>query len=160
MSGLIKSQVAASLPFDPTGSILTSTLTEGAIKEVASITASNTRAYTFAVYNANAGAGRYLEFFNGIASNTAPFFSPTSLKLLLVVTGTTAANATCTIGFYDLQSGSPVLLYTQTITGVKRKTDTGSYASPLASIPANCLLAVKVDSGSINSPHMYFAIQG
>ena len=67
-----KGQTALSTPFDPSGSILMSTDTESAIKEVLDAGFDASKAFLLAAYNGNANTGRYLEFFNGISSDDAP----------------------------------------------------------------------------------------
>jgi hypothetical protein len=114
------------------------------------------KGFVFCQYNGNANVGRYLEFFSGIDSNIAPIYSTTALNVVEIVSATTSANATCTIGFYN----NTTLLYTVTFSAVKRVISTGTPASPLLTLPATGSLKVKIDSGSINRPHIYFIAQG
>ena len=48
------------------------------------------------------------------------------------------------------------VLFTLTFAGVKRVNLDGSPTSPLFTIPANTQLGIRVGSGSINRPHIYF----
>jgi len=141
--------------FDPTGSSLASTNTEDAIKELASTVGTSSRAFTFASYGGNANTGRYLEFFPSIDSNLAPLYSPVALKLLTIVSRGTAS-ATCTIGFYN----GATLLYTLTHTASSQVVVNGTPALPIFTLPALGSLSIKVDSGSITKPHLYFVAQG
>ena len=158
------SQVALSTPFIPnrdpdyTGipSGISATNVQDAIEETLDVAASNYRAITLASYGGNANSGRYLEFFNNIASDIAPILLPDPAKLLTVVCATTAANATCDISFYDLNVSSTTAVYTLTMTAEKRKVGLGTLASPLYTFLPNALMAIKVSSGSINQPHLYF----
>jgi hypothetical protein len=104
-------------------------------------------------YNGNANAGRFLEFFPGIDSDIAPIFVPFPVQITTIVGRTAAVNATCTIGVYS----DTTLLYTIVFSAQKVVTYTGN---PLATIPANGNLKVKIISGSINRPHLYFIMRG
>jgi hypothetical protein len=139
--------------FDPTGTGLVSVNTEDAIKEIYGLAESASKGFIFAEYNGNANTGRYLEFFNAIDSNEAPLYSDTALEVIEIVAATTATNATCTIGFYN----NTTLLYTVTFSAVKRVTLSGL---PLFTLPATGSLKVKIDSGSITKPHLYFVARG
>lgn len=150
-------QVARTTPFDNSTNGFTSITTQGAIEEVYNIASTSSRAFTFCQFNGNANAGRYVEFFSGIASNEAPLRVINALQVLTVVARTTAINATCTIGFYDITPVTPTLLYTATFSAVKELVLTGT---PLFTVPANGKLAIKVDSGSISKPHIYLTGQG
>ncbi len=141
--------------FDPTGSSLVSTNTEAAIKEIATNVGTSSRAFTFCQYGGNANVGRFLEFFAGIDSDQAPLYTPVALKMLTIVSRGTAS-ATCGISFYD----NTTLLYTVTHTAVQQVVTTGTPASPIFTVPAGASLKVKVSSGSIIKPHLYFVAQG
>ncbi len=151
------SQVAKSTPFDNTGSGITATDTQAAILEVNNKIINTSKAFTFAQYNGSAGSGRYLEFFAGIDSSVAPIRVIGQLDIISIVARTTAVNATCTIGFYNRASGSDVLLYTLTFAAQKEAVVTGS---PIFVVPPNGQLAIKIASGSITKPHLYFTGQG
>jgi len=146
-------QVAKSVPFDPTGTLMTSTDVEAGIKEAFQQAAGVSKGYIFAQYTGNAITGRYLEFFSGIDSDSAPLYSSTSLSVIEIVAATTAANATCTIGFYNLTT----LLYTLTFSAQQRVILDGGV---LFTLPASGQLKIKVDSGSITKPHLYLVARG
>jgi hypothetical protein len=141
--------------FDPAGSTLVSTNTEAAIKEIATNVGTSSRAFTFASYGGNANTGRFLEFFPSIDSDLAPLYSPVALKALTIVSRSTASS-TCTIGFYD----NTTLLYTLTHTASTQVVVTGTPSSPIFTLPINGSLKIKVASGSITKPHLYFVAQG
>lgn len=163
MPGPFTMPVAVSVPFDGSGAspaFSSLNVQDGILEARDTAVGTSAKGFIFCAYVGNANVGRYLEFFNNIDSNSAPLLFVGATKVIRIVSATTATNATCTIGFYDLQSGSPVLLYTQTFTAVKRKNDIGSYATPVFTIPLDAQLAIKVDTGSILSPHIYFVIEG
>jgi hypothetical protein len=153
-----KGQTAESTPFDPTGSMdLTSTDVDGAIKELELKIGDTSKGFVFCLYNGNAGSGRYLEFFNGIGSDTAPIYSTENLEVVEIVSRSTASS-TCTIGFYDSSASLPgTLLYTVTFTAQTLVINTGT---PLFTLPATGQLTVRVASGSITKPHIYFIARG
>jgi hypothetical protein len=153
-------QPAKATPFDNSTNGFTSTEVQSAIEEVFTIAGNATRAFTFSSYGGNANTGRYLEFFSNIASNEAPIEVINALNVITIVCRTSAANATCTIGFYNIQPTTPVLLYTVTFSAVKSVLNNGSIAIPLFTLPATGQLAIKIDSGSISKPHIYFTGQG
>ena len=158
-----RTQLDIQTPFDGSSaspSFTSDNVRNGIIEARDTAVGTSAKGFIFCSYNGNAGTGRYFEFFNNISSNDAPLLFVGATKIIRIVSATTAANATCTIGFYDIQTGSEVLLYTQTFSAVKRKNDIGSYATPVFTIPINAQLEIKVDSGSINTPHMYFVIEG
>lgn len=140
--------------FDPSATDLVSINTEAAIKELWSRIGQSSKGYILASYNGNAGTGRYLEFFNGIDSSIAPIYSATGLKIIEIVAATTAVNATCTIGFYNLTTST--LLYTATFSAVKRIYLSGA----LFTLPTAGQLMIKIDSGSIAKPHLQLVAQG
>jgi hypothetical protein len=151
-----KGQVARSTPYDNSTSLIASTNVQDAIDELHDSLEGVSKGFVFCQYNGNANVGRYLEFFAGIDSNIAPIYSTTALNVIEIVSATTSTSATCTIGFYD----NTTLLYTVTFSAVKQVISTGTPASPLFTLPANGSLKVKIDSGSINRPHIYFIAQG
>jgi hypothetical protein len=146
--------------FDPGTSGMVSTNSEDAIKEANQKADDADRFYVFASYGGNAGVGRYLEVFSNINMLDAPLESPEILSILTIVARTTDAAATCTIGFYNIQPVTPVLLYTVTFSAQKKVTLTATLASPLFVLPAGGQLAIKIDSGSIGKPHVYFTAHG
>jgi hypothetical protein len=149
-------QVATSVPFDNSVNGFNSDNVQDAIEEVQAHTFENSKGFIFCSYNGNGNVGRYLEFFSGIDSSIAPLKVIGSLDILTIVTRTTASNATCTIGFYDIAT-TPTLLYTVTFSKAKEVINTDTI---LFTLPANGELAIKVDSGSINKPYMYFVARG
>jgi hypothetical protein len=146
--------------FDPTGSILVSTNTEDAVKELSAIAQNASRAFVLGYYGGNANTGRWLEIFPNIPTNDAPLEVVNALKIMAIFSRTVSPSANCTIGWYDIQSGTPVLLSTTTFSAAKKVVQIGSYSSPVFTLPAGGQLAVRVDSGSINKPHIYFTAQG
>lgn len=157
MANVVISPVAKSVPFDNGSNGFTSTDVQGAIEEIQSLITDSSKAFTFCQYNGNAGTGRFLEFFPGIGSNDAPIRVIGSLTVQAIVARTTAVSAIATIGFYNYTPVVPVLLYTVTFSGVKEVVLSGS---PLFTLPANGKLVVKINSGSIHKPHLYFTGQG
>jgi hypothetical protein len=141
--------------FNNAGTILASTNTEDAIKEIAVNVGTSSRSFTFCSYNGNAGAGRFLEFFPAQDSNIAPLYSPVALKIITIVSRATAAG-TAQVGFYN----NTTLLYTVTHTASAQVVLTGTPAAPLFTLPATGSLKVKIASGSLTKPHLYFVAQG
>lgn len=155
MATVYHSPVGAAIPFDPTGSSLSSVLVDDAIKEVAVNSANASRAFTLCSYGANAGVGRYLEFFPNIDSSAASLFTPVQLSVLTIVSRTVSAG-TFNLGFYN----GATVLYTVTHTSSSQVIITGTPSSPIFVIPANAYLSVKISSGSAKKPHMYFVSKG
>jgi hypothetical protein len=151
------SPVAKSIPFDNTTNSFLSKDVQSAIEEARDLIADSSKAFTFCYYNGNAGTGRFLEFFPNIGSNEAPIRVVGPLDVLTIVARTTGSNATCTVGFYNYTPVTPVLLYTLTFTAVKEVVISGL---PVFTVPANGTLVIRVDSGSITKPHLYFSGQG
>jgi len=149
-------QVARTVPFDNSSNGFTSQDTQSAIEEVNNKVVQSSKAFTFAAYNGNANTGRYLEFFSGISSDLAPIKVIGALTVLAIVARTTSTSSTCDIGFYNIVS-TPVLLYTVSFSNQKEVI----VSSPsLFVLPASGELAIKIDSGSISKPHLYFTGQG
>jgi len=151
---------AIDLPFDPSTSSLISTTTQEAIVESTTLILGTSKAFILAKYNGNAITGRYLEFWAGISSDDAPIESTAPLKCLEIISRTTSATATATLGFYDIEPTTPVLLHTTTFSATKDVVEAGTSASPLFTLPALGQLAIKVDSGAILTPHLSFITQG
>lgn len=143
--------------FDPTGTDLTSDTAGEAIRELFDIAQGTSKGYVLASYGGNANTGRYLELFPTIAMDDAPLYTPDPLEVLTIVSETTAADATCTLGWYNITPTTPVLLHTTTFTADKIVLENGGV---IFSIPAEARLAIKVDSGSIGKPHLYFVLKG
>lgn len=146
--------------FDNTTNGFVSTNVQAAIEESYNLAINSAKAYVFCSYNGNAITGRYLELFKNLPMNTAPLYSSNGFKVLTIVTGS-SASSTCTIGFYNQAASMPgTLLYTVTFSSQTRVINTGSIAVPLFTLAANGQLAVKINSGSINNPYLYFVLQG
>ena len=158
-----KTQDAWGTPFDittPVGAFINKPDVQEAIEALYNLIASSSRAFIFVGYNGNANVGRYLEIFNGIDTSAAPLVVVGALSILQIVSRTTALSATCTIGFYDIGPAIPVLIYTLSMVAVKEVVLVGTPAIPIFVLPAAGKLAVKINSGSINTPHLYFSGQG
>lgn len=153
--------VAISIPFEPNRnpqwngnagpSGLESTDVQSAIEEAKADALANDRFLLLPNFGGNANTGRYLEIFPNQASDTSPIFSSAGLRILSVVLQTTAANTTCTVGIFDINVSTVVPVYSVVMVAQKRVEYIGS---PLATLSANCQLAVRVTSGSINTPSM------
>lgn len=130
----------------------TSKEVQTAIEEALDRAISNDRFLVLPSYGGNANVGRYLEFFPAQASDTSPIFAAVNTKILAVTLQTTAANATCIVGVFDLNVSSVIPVYNILMTAQKRVAYIGTPTSPLGIILANGLLALRVTSGSINSP--------
>lgn len=148
--------VAQSVPFEPnrvtpswpTGTGIAADNVQDAIEEAKADALANDRFLVLAHYGGNASSGRYLEIFPAEASDIAPIYLTAPSNLLQFVIQTTAANATCTLGVFDLNVSSVTPVYTLSMSAQKRVSASGI----LATIPTNALVAIKVTSGSINSP--------
>lgn len=158
--------VAQSIPFEPNrnpgyGGVPSGIMSDNvqdAIEEAKQDALNNDRFLLMASYNGNANAGRYLEFFNNIDSLIAPILFTAESKVIDIVAATTAASATCTIQFVDVAPTTPIVLYTLTFSNQKRVIDDGLPESPLFTIPANTRLGIRIGTGSINRPHLYFYV--
>lgn len=165
MSGPFTSPVAQSVPFEPDRdpqyggnagpSGILSTNCQDAIEEVKQAALNNDRFILLASYNGNANTGRYLEFFPNIDSNVAPILLTATSKCLSLVIASSAIH-TATIGFFNLNVSSTVPVYTASWVAQRRVAFTGSSLSPLFTLPADALLAVRIISNSVNRPHVYF----
>lgn len=130
---------------------------QNAIEEALALAIANDRFLILAQYNGNANTGRLLEFYSGIDSEDAPLvFGDSSANVLSIVSSTTGNSSNATIGFYDIFVDPTFLtpLYTLSMNGLKRKIDTGTVLLPLFTVPTNALLAIKIDSNSIQKPHL------
>jgi hypothetical protein len=150
---------ASGVSFDNETNGFISEDTQAAIEEVFELSQNSSKGFVLYGYNGNANNGRYLEFFEGISSDVAPLeITDNPLEILTIVSRTVGVNATCTIGYYDIQAGLPgVLLHTTTFSANKEVIETGS---PIFTLPAGGHLAVVIDSGSIQKPHIYFVGRG
>lgn len=161
MPGPFTSPVALSTPFEPNrdphangvigSSGLASIDVQNAIEEAKQDALDNDRFVILPNYGGNANVGRYLEVFPSSAMDVSPIYSATGMKILSVVLQTTAAAATCDVGIFDLNVSSVTPIYTVVMTAQKRVAYVGT---PLASLAVNCLLAIRVTSGSVNTPTM------
>lgn len=159
MPGPFTTPVALSTPFEPNRnpqwggnpgpSGIQSTNVQDAIEEAKADALANDRFIILPNYGGNANTGRYLEIFPNQASNVSPIFSATGMQILSVVLQTTSASATCNVGIFDLNVSSITPVYTIIMVAQKRVAYVGT---PLALLTTNCLLAIKVTSGSINQP--------
>jgi len=160
-----RTQEAIDTPFEPNRnpqyggnpgpSGLESLECQSAIEEAYGKALANDRFIILGSYAGNASVGRYLLFFPGTASNVSPIFSAVSARLLSVTYQTSAASATCTIGFFDLNVSSVTPVYSLSLSAAKRAQAVGN---PLAIFPINALIAVRVISGSLNSPTLQFTL--
>jgi len=157
MAGSYVSQtgVAAEIPYDNTGTGLTGSTVQEVITEIAT-SSIITRTTTLWYYGGNANTGRYLELFPALPSNEAPLSNIGASYAEKIIVRTTSVTATCTIGFYNIQPVTPVLLYTATMTAQKKLGLTGT----LFTLPAGGELAILVDTGSINKPHIQLVTRG
>lgn len=130
----------------------TSKEVQSAIEEALDRAISNDRFLVLPNYGGNANTGRYLEFFPAQASDSSPLFLAAAAKILNVVLQTSSANATCNVGIFDLNVSSVTPIYTIVMTAQKRVSYVGTPTSPLGVVAANALLAIRVISGSINTP--------
>jgi hypothetical protein len=161
MPGPFTTPVALSTPFEPNRnpqwggnagpSGIQSINVQDAIEEVKADALANDRFLVIPHYGGNANVGRYFEFFPQQGSDISPIYSASGIRVLSVVLQTTSATATCNVGLFDLNVSSVVPVYTIVMTAQKRVSYVGS---PLASLASNCLLAIRVTSGSINTPSM------
>lgn len=164
MPGPFTTPVALSTPFIPNrnpgyggaASDIESINVQDAIEEAKADALANDRFLILPNYGGNSNIGRYLEFFPNQASDVSPLFFTSSARILAVTLQTTAANATCNIGIFDLNVSSVIPVYTVIMTAVKRVQYVG--APTLATISANSLIAIRVTSGSINQPTMQLTL--
>jgi len=156
-----RTQLAIQTPFEPNrnpqynGNIgpsgINSIDVQSAIEEVKALAFANDRFVLLAHYQGNSNVGRYLEIFTNESSDTSPIWLVNPANLLAVTLQTTAANSTCTVDFFNLTVSSVAPVYSVPMVAQKRVQFSGA---PLAVLPANSLLAVRVTSGSINTPTM------
>ena len=154
--------VAISVPFEPNrnpqwgGNVgpsgIESVDVQSAIEEAKADALANDRFVLLSHYGGNANVGRYTEWYPNEASDISPVYFAVTTRLLNVTCQTTAANATCTIGFFDLNVSSVVPVYSFSMAANKRVNFIG--APTLATFAAGCLIAVRVTVGSINTPEI------
>ncbi len=159
-----RTQQAIDTPFEPNrnpqwnGNVgpsgLTSIESQSAIEEAYFRAIANDRFLVLASYGGNANTGRYLEFFPTSASDISPIFLLSSSNILLVTFQTSSANATATLGLFDLNISSVTPVYSLAING-KRVSAVGN---PLATFLSNAQIAIRVTSGSINTPTLQLTL--
>lgn len=157
MAGPFTTPVSFSVPFesepDRSNGFISKNAQE-AIEEALALAKDNDRFLVLSQYNGNANVGRVLEFYDGIDSEDAPLvFGTATANVVAIVCSTTSPSSSAQIGFYNLNvdPGMTTPLYTLDMGGNKRVINIGS---PLFIIPFGGLLAIKVDSSSINKPHL------
>lgn len=151
--------VALSTPFEPnritatfpTGTSIDADNVQDAIEEAKLDALSNDRFTLLTHYGGNANVGRYTEWFPATSSLTSPVYLTAATKLLGVTCQTTAANATCTIGVFDVNVSTVTPVYTLVMSEQKRVSYVGN---PLASFESGALVALRVTSGAINTPQL------
>lgn len=160
MAGPFTTPVARSTPFlsEPERSNgFTSKNVQEAIEEALTLAISNDRYLVLAQYNGNAITNRLLEFYSGIDSEDAPLhFNGATIVTSLICSTTANGGSNATIGFYD-KFADPTFttpLYTLDMNGQTTVEITVPTATPLFSIPSTGELVIKVDSNSIQKPHM------
>lgn len=162
MGGFSTTSVAESVPFEsepdrPNG--FQSKNVQEAIEEALALAIANDRYTILSSYGGNANTGRFMEFYPGLDCDEAPLlFALSATNVVRIICSTTANNSNATIGFYN-QNADPTYstpLFTLDMNNTKSVIETGTVAIPLFLIPANGRLVVKVDSGSINKPHLQF----
>ncbi len=158
-----RTQDAWGTPFEPNrlvGGVSTeieSLTVQEAIEEAKRDALNNDRFLLLCSYNGNANAGRYMEFFSGIDSSIAPIYLKAPAKCLTMVLSSTA-NSTGTVGVFNLAVSTTVPIYTISLTGTKRTIQAGDAITPLFVLPSDSEIALRVTSGSINRPHIYFSL--
>lgn len=165
MPGPFTSPVALAVPFEPDRdpqwggnpgpSGIQSINVQDAIEEAKADALANDRYLILAHYGGNASTGRYLECFPQEGSDTSPIYITVVSRLLSVTYQTTAASATCTIGFFDLNVSSVTPVYSLSLSAAKRVSALGN---PLATFSVNALIAIRVTAGSLNSPTLQFTL--
>ncbi len=159
MGGFATTSVAFSVPFESEperNNGFQSKNVQEAIEEALALAVSNDRFLILSDYGGNANAGRLLEFYPGLNSDEAPLFFDSGTNALQIVCTTTAPNSNAIIGFYDNinDPGLTTPLYQLNMGGNKRVIDNGNMGTPLFVVPQGGTLTIKVDSNSINKPHI------
>jgi hypothetical protein len=133
-----------------------STDVQSAIEEVKADALANDRFLILGYYGGNSNVGRYLEFFPNQDSLSSPLFFTASARILSVSLQTTSASATCNVGIFDINVSTTIPVYTIVMTAQKRVQYVGTPA--LATLGVNSLIALRVTSGSINSPTLQITL--
>jgi hypothetical protein len=128
---------------------------QDAIEEAKLDALSNDRYIVLASYGGNANSGRSLEAFPGIDMSQAPIFIPAASKLVSVVLGATA-NSTGTVSFYNRVVSTTIPFYSISLISETRKIASSTPLIPLAIIPAGAEIEIRVSSGSVSKPYIYF----
>jgi hypothetical protein len=154
---ILKAPVASSVPVDDSSlpEIAPVDDVQEALEKLHDLAAGTSKGYVFAYYNGNAITGRFLELFGGIDTDDAPLFTPDALDVITIVSATTQVDATCTIEWID--GVTDTLLHTTTFVDDKRVVESGG---TLFTLPASGELKIKIGSGSIQKPHIYFVAKG
>ncbi len=162
MSGPFTSPVAQSVPFEPDRnpqyngnpgpSGISSLNVQDAIEEAKADALANDRFVLLTSYGGNANSGRYTEWYAGSAGDVSPILLSAPARLLNITCQTTAANSNATIGVFDLNVSSSIPIYSFDMGGNKRVEFIG--APSLANFTAGALVAIRVITGSINTPTM------
>lgn len=156
MAGPFTTPVSFSVPFESEperNNGFVSKNAQEAIEEALGQAIANDRFLVLSYYNGNANTGRFTEFFPGIDCDDAPLIFTTESRVVQITCATTSNNSNATIGFYD-QANDPTYstpLYTLDMNNQKEKIDDGGL---LFTIPDGGRLVVKVDSASIQKPHL------
>lgn len=161
MAGPFTFPVAEAVPFEPNrnpqwgGNVgpsgIQSVDVQSAIEEAKADALANDRFVILSHYGGNANVGRYTEWYPQESGDVSPIFLVAAANLLGVTCQTTATNATCTIGIFDLNMSVVTPVYTLVMTAQKRVSYVGT---PLATFTANALIAMRVLTGSINTPEL------
>lgn len=130
----------------------TSVEVQSAIEEALNQAIANDRFLVLSHYGGNANVGRYLEWFPQEGGDSSPIYLAAPAKILGVTLQTTAASATGNVGIFDLNVSAVTPLYTIVMTAQKRVSYTGTPTIPLATTAPGALMALRVTSGSINTP--------
>jgi hypothetical protein len=145
----VKSYVAKTVPFEPNALLgFSSTDVQAAIEEAKSDAFYNDRYPFIGSYNGNANAGRYLEVFPGIGSDSAPFLFPENSQVVTVTLGNTTMS-TGTIGFFkttDLVNPVFSLSLTNQTTAI--------FTGLAHSFASQDQMAIRVTAGSLNKPYI------
>jgi hypothetical protein len=122
------------------------------VGNVTDIPQTNDRYVVLSTYNGNAGTGKFLEFFPGQGSDTAPFAIP-EISYIRVLILTAVADSTGTVSIYK---ATDLVNPIRTISLSNSKFQKDTLAMPLNS---NDQLIVKVSAGSISKPNLVVYFQ-
>ena len=157
MSGPFTYPVAFSIPFENeperSNGFISDNVQE-AIEEGLALAISNDVFLALMNYNGNANVGRHLEFYPGINSNDAPLHLSKGSNVISLIARTTAAVATCKIGFFDKSVSVIIPVYEIEFINKKTVILEGSALNPVFDFAAHSDVLVKITEGSINTPHV------